>query len=120
MLDLEDRKLRRLRQTLQGLLYFGDSGTSKEKYNKQREEDAPRMYGVNGCCQRCDNDAEGCQGLSRIRPVNKGHSGGDGDVGTARFGVRFSFCGVYGVSDSRNESCKYRTNTNCDDIAEEN
>ena len=99
MLDLEDRKLRRLRQTLQGLLYFGDSSTSKEKHNQQREEDAPRMYSVNNCCQCCDNDAEGCQGLSRIRPVDKGNSGGDGDVGTARFGVRFSFCGIYRVSN---------------------
>ena len=99
MLDLVDRKLRRLRQTPQGLLYFGDSSTSKEKYNEQREEDAPGMYGVNDCRQRCDNYTEGCQGLSRIRPVDKGHSGGDGDVGTARFGVRFSFCGISGVSN---------------------
>ena len=91
MLDLEDRKLRRLGETPQGLLYFGDSSSGEEEYDEQREEDAPRMYGVNGCRQRCDNDAEGCQGLSRIRPVNKGRGGWDGDVGTARFGVRFSF-----------------------------
>ena len=107
---------RGLRQTLQGLLYFSDSSTSQEKYNKQSEEDAPRMYGVNGCCQRCDNDAEGCQGLSRISPVDKGHSGWDGDVGTARFGVIFSFGGNHGVLNSRNKSCQCRTSTNCDDI----
>ena len=107
---------RGLQKTLQGLLYFGDSSTSQEKYNKQSEEDAPRMYGVNGCCQRCDNDAEGCQGLSRISSVDKGRSGWDGDVGTARFGVSFSFCGDHGVPNSRNESCKCRNSTNGDDI----
>ena len=119
MLDLDDRKLCRLRQPLQRLLYFGDSSTSEEKYNEQREEDAPRMHGVNDCCQRCDNDAEGCQGLSGISPVNKGHSGWDGDVGTARFGVRFSSGAIYGMPNSRNESCKYRDNTDCNDIAGE-
>ena len=61
---------------------------------------------MDGCCQRCDNDAERCQGLSRISPVNKGRSGWDGDVGTARLGINFCFGGIPGVPKSRNESCK--------------
>ena len=40
------------------------------------------MYCMDNCCQRSNNDAEGCQRLSGIRTVNKAQSGGDRNVGT--------------------------------------
>ena len=85
MLDLQGRKLLRLRRSHRALPYLGNSCASKEKHNEQREEDAPRMYGMDNCCQRCNNDAEGCQRLSGIRAINKTQSRGDGDVGTKWF-----------------------------------
>ena len=84
MLDLQDRKLLKFQGVDRGLSYLGDGGTSKEEYDEQREEDAPRMYGMDDRCQRCNNDTEGCERLPGIRAVNKAQSRGDGDVGTKR------------------------------------
>lgn len=49
MFDLQDRKLPQFRTSHSVLLYLCDSCTSKEKHNEQREEDTPRMYGMNDC-----------------------------------------------------------------------
>lgn len=85
MLNLQGCKFLHPQRSHRALSYLGDSSTSKEKHNEQREEDAPRMYGMDNCCRRCNNDAEGCQRLSGIRAVNKTQSRGDGDVGTKWF-----------------------------------
>ena len=61
MFDLQDRKLLGLRRSHRALIYLCDRSTSKEEHNEQREEDAPRMYRMDNSCQRCNNNAEGCQ-----------------------------------------------------------
>ena len=54
-----------------GFKHLGDSSSSKEEDAEQGEEDAPRVYGMDNCCQGCNNNAEGCQRIPRIRAVTK-------------------------------------------------